>query len=454
MNLIAKIGPMPTLVMRVAVGLLVAGCAGCPASPTQAQGDVFSSGSAQPYGGGNTTRRTGKQARQDDSVYCQQTPDGQVIPKPYGGTRRNIPCGPNFGRGNGVPNPNDPAPQTPPDNPDDCLDDPSLASSESAVARLVYVRTAATRAKCIKLSIGSIAWIGGTPMPFDNPAKWLSGPFKAAVLTPDWVVKTYVGLFATQNPPPSTMLRSMGDARDFQLGQQYRAMMFAEVALAVDPSSGVPRRATILKNRKLIDPGWTPPFDFRKFPAGRLPAAFIEEMLDPNAWAGERSPISDIRTSLHPNSTLRIEPGERVLLSGLVKFRAGKHTDMIGIERLGAPFHVPWVWNEFAITASGSQLHLYGAASIFPNTWWFLNGKRQRRHTQWSDSDFPLLPGDSTRIDVYKMKIYPALNVGAPAAGSQTRDPPSVRGAVSLHAYTAPSAGQWKSTVDANQLRR
>ncbi len=58
-------------------------------------GDVFSSGSS-PYGGGNTTRRTGKQATQDDSVYCQQTPDGRVIPKPYGGTRRNIPCGPNF----------------------------------------------------------------------------------------------------------------------------------------------------------------------------------------------------------------------------------------------------------------------------------------------------------------------------------------------------------------------
>jgi hypothetical protein len=62
-----------------------------------AQGDVFSS-QGQRGSGGNTTRPTGKQAVQDDSVYCQQTPDGRVIPKPYGGTRQNIPCGPNFVR--------------------------------------------------------------------------------------------------------------------------------------------------------------------------------------------------------------------------------------------------------------------------------------------------------------------------------------------------------------------
>jgi hypothetical protein len=49
--------------------------------------------------------RTGKQAIQDDSVYCQQTPDGRTIPRPYGGTRRNIPCG--LGR---------PSPPAPPGN--------------------------------------------------------------------------------------------------------------------------------------------------------------------------------------------------------------------------------------------------------------------------------------------------------------------------------------------------
>ena len=59
-------------------------------------GDVFNS-NGNPYGGPHPSRRTGKQAIQDDSIYCQQDPQGNVIPKPYGGTRRNIPCGPNFG---------------------------------------------------------------------------------------------------------------------------------------------------------------------------------------------------------------------------------------------------------------------------------------------------------------------------------------------------------------------
>jgi hypothetical protein len=54
---------------------------------------------------GNTTRRTGKQAIQDDSVYRQQTPQGQEIPKAYGGTRRNIPIGPNFIQGGQRPPP-------------------------------------------------------------------------------------------------------------------------------------------------------------------------------------------------------------------------------------------------------------------------------------------------------------------------------------------------------------
>lgn len=56
--------------------------------------DVFNSGPGpSPYGGPHPSRPTGRQAIQDDSVYCQQTPDGREIPKPYGGTRRNIPCG-------------------------------------------------------------------------------------------------------------------------------------------------------------------------------------------------------------------------------------------------------------------------------------------------------------------------------------------------------------------------
>ncbi|MCP5265238.1 MAG: hypothetical protein H6934_03970 [Burkholderiaceae bacterium] len=81
------------------IGPLIVGATTSLLAPTPAlaqRGDVFSSGGRSPYGGSHPSRRTGKQAIQDDSVYCQQTPDGRVVPKPYGGTRRNIPCGPNF----------------------------------------------------------------------------------------------------------------------------------------------------------------------------------------------------------------------------------------------------------------------------------------------------------------------------------------------------------------------
>lgn len=49
-------------------------------------------------GAGVEYNDTGNGAIGDGDVYCQQTPQGQVIPRPYGGTRRNIPCGPNFQR--------------------------------------------------------------------------------------------------------------------------------------------------------------------------------------------------------------------------------------------------------------------------------------------------------------------------------------------------------------------
>ncbi len=106
-------------------------------------GDVFSS-SGNPYGGPHPSRRTGKQAIQDDSVYCQQDPQGRVIPKPYGGTRRNIPCGLPGGPGSpggpraampapapSPPAPARPAPATPP-RPEACECPPSGEAAAAA----------------------------------------------------------------------------------------------------------------------------------------------------------------------------------------------------------------------------------------------------------------------------------------------------------------------------------
>ncbi len=82
-------------------------------------GDVFNSN-----GGGNDSQGGGATGGGGDDVYCQQTPDGKVIPQPYGGTRRNIPCGPNFRR-------NPPQDQPPPQDRQDQQDEPQEGENAS-----------------------------------------------------------------------------------------------------------------------------------------------------------------------------------------------------------------------------------------------------------------------------------------------------------------------------------
>jgi hypothetical protein len=35
-------------------------------------------------------------------------------------------------------------------------------------------------------------------------------------------------------------------------------------------------------------------------------------------------------------------------VNGLIRFRAGEHTDDVGVA-IGSPYHMPCVWNEFAV---------------------------------------------------------------------------------------------------------
>ncbi len=84
-----------TLAIALILALVASPGAAARADEAIAQaGDVFNSNGGGGYGSGAGNAR----GRSGDDVYCQQTPDGKVIPQPYGGTRRNIPCGPNFQR--------------------------------------------------------------------------------------------------------------------------------------------------------------------------------------------------------------------------------------------------------------------------------------------------------------------------------------------------------------------
>ena len=154
---------------------------------------------------------------------------------------------------------------------------------------------------------------------------------------------------------------------------------------------------------------------------------------------GEYSPLSVVRTEArHPNTAISTVPTtETVLVDSLIKFRAGKNTDDVGINKVGAPYHVPWVWCELVLTFGNGQFKMYGRGSIFPSHAWYFNNSQVNAVRQASDSTFPLRyvrfppsfvsrpPGTptlsfpTTSIAYNQLRIYPILTKGAPAWGPQ-----------------------------------
>jgi hypothetical protein len=155
-----------------------------------------------------------------------------------------------------------------------------------------------------------------------------------------------------------------------------------------------------------------------------------------------------------------------VLVNALIKFRAGKNTDEIGIKSVRSPFHVPWVWCEFVLTYGKGEFKMYGKGSIFPSHAWYFNGKCVNVVGQASDASFPVtryaalpqvqiqrLPGAHLRavpppaltIAVKQLKIYPILATGAPAWGPQQplSDESSRKSPVDSHPYTVTGGDVW-----------
>lgn len=276
------------------------------------------------------------------------------------------------------------------------------------------------------VKIGSISWINESPSPI-----WFSG--KAAALDPDWVPKTYMGLVATANRMPPGQL---ADFSSYQGGQDFRALIYCHLRLTIDDRSRRIDRVEMVTT--IDDPGWTPPFRVRDYPLSGL--RVWDRDIWSNAWhAGEASPISDVCIeSRHPNSALTIPRAEQILVNGLIKFRAGANTDRVGVESVGSPFHVPWVWCEMALTYNNGRFALYGRGSIFPTHCWYLDGVKVATLSQVSDSKFPSAPDTvfpppsvpapvprisiphPLTINVTALNLYPVLSKGAPASGGQT----------------------------------
>lgn len=298
------------------------------------------------------------------------------------------------------------------------------------------------------IKIGTVSWINEKPNPI-----WFSG--KAALLEPDWVPKTYIGLAATANQPPPDRL---ADFPGYRKGKDFRALMYCHLRLTIDDQTRRVNKVEVLD--AVHDAGWTPPFRVREYPL--TGARFWDRDIWSSTWhAGEASPISVVRTEArHPNSAITIPASERVLVNGLIKFRAGANTDRVGVKSAGCPYHVPWVWCEMALTYDGTRLKLYGRGSVFPTHHWYLDGAKVAAQAQVGDATFPSpppivvppasVPYPAVRIavprpltiNVTALKLYPVLSKGAPASGPQTALSADAgrAGAVDGHPHTV-SAG-------------
>jgi hypothetical protein len=276
--------------------------------------------------------------------------------------------------------------------------------------------------------VGSVSWIADIPSPVDFSPQ-------ALYLEPDWVPKTYMGLSATANPTPSDIIP---DFKVFQATKQFRALLYCHFTADIDLATNVIKSFTVVD--AVHDGGWTPPFDRSKFPLTRLKPD--KNMSDPNFYQGEASPLSLINTQArHKNSVLTgIGVGEVVLVNGLIKFRAGKHTDDIGVKDVGCPFHVPWVWSEFLLTYKDSKFTLTGNGSIFPSHAWYFKGKCVNTQEQVTDKVFP--KSGLLTINKFALNLYPVLSAGAIAAGPQTllSDESAETGPVNTQSKTAPGA--------------
>ena len=274
-------------------------------------------------------------------------------------------------------------------------------------------------------TVGAVAWIDHSSMPISSSFQVLR-----ATGTAGWVAKTYVGLAATSNPPPPDPLP---DFPAFRSLRQFRALMYCKCQIDVQDSTL--RRFTVLA--AVHDPGWTPPFDRGKYQATYL-RFWDKNLSDPNFYAGEASPLSVVFTeAMHPNSTFGPLPStESALVNGIIKYRAGTHTDDIGLKSVGCPYHVPWVWCEMLVTYGAGTIKFYGRASKFPSSAWYFQGKRVTQVMQAGDTSLAASSGVTT------MNIYPVLSAGAPSTGPQS--PLSLetelKGSIETHPYTVAAA--------------
>ena len=231
------------------------------------------------------------------------------------------------------------------------------------------------------IALCSVSWIDQKPLP--KVGFWL-----VAGAAFSWPNRVIMGLAGTANPePPGELLTVDG----FRAQRQYRALLSCKLR------SGPPPHLT----DQIIDAGYTPPFDKAKLDTQLAHLAPIAD--DRQFYAGEASNVSSIVLGrLHPCSTLSVGSADKVLVSAFIKFRAGPHTDQIGINDAKSPVHVPWVWCEYALVSSGAKTKLLAQGSSFPSHAWYVAGRQVARRYQCqvsaSESDPAISTGLSAKL--------------------------------------------------------
>jgi hypothetical protein len=301
-----------------------------------------------------------------------------------------------------------------------------------------------------EIRVCSVSWIQGDKNPI-----WFSG--KAIALDPDWVPKTYMGLYATRNASPPMQL---DDENNFRSLKNFRALTFARIVVEIDDESD--RITDYSLPDKVIDPGYTPPFAKKSYPLSALRAYPVswftddDSMTDSNYYPGEASVISTVMSpGRHENGSalITIPGGEKVVADSIIKFRAGSHTDDVGTKIVKAPWHVPWVWNEWVLTYAGKgNFKLYATASKFPSHAWYVDGKQVAKISEIGDMSFPSIPATTRTVPLVDWKIdqphpltiaverlamYPVLSVGMDAsAGTPQAADGWAGGPIETHAHT------------------
>jgi hypothetical protein len=193
-----------------------------------------------------------------------------------------------------------------------------------------------------------------------------------------------VGLVATSNPEPSVGYTS---AEKFLTTRQYRAALGLSL-----------RALKVVEGETRIDPGYTPPPNSAKL--GSWFKALVPLGDDPTYYPGEASALSAVVAGkLHGSSHFSAPAGWAVIVSALIKFRAGPHTDAIGINKADSPVHVPWVWCEYALLHNQKSYRLLALGSSFPSHAWYVNGQQV---------------GKALQKAVSATKIDPAISTGQP----------------------------------------